>query len=568
MTSPGRLIVFEGPDKVGKTSIAHQTVAALQASGIDCEYLAFPGRKEGTLGYLVYRLHHNPEEYQVNSINQTSLQIMHIAAHIDAIESYILPTLLTGKTIILDRFWWSTIVYGTVRGVPKKALRTMVDLELLYWKDRQPDMAFLIEREAPIDQATDTENWHRLMLEYNRFINKHKITHPLHPISNDGSFSETVSQVLCDLSALFNELDSGISPHTKIPTNSLSSQEFKPPMPTIIPKLLPAKPSIVYDRYWYLATERQNIFFNRAKGLQPPWTDDPILANYRFTNAYRASDRVSQYLIKNVIYKGDQTIEEMFFRIILYKIFNRIETWELLCKSLGEVRFETYSFATYDDVITRAMEKGVSVFSAAYIMPTGSAKQGFDHRKKHRNYLQLIERMIIDEVPARLAEMKRMRDAFELLRSYPLLGDFLAYQYVIDINYSPLTNFSENEFVVPGPGARSGIRKCFLSTGGLNDSDIIRLMVDRQEEDFERLGLNFQSLWGRSLHLIDCQNLFCEVDKYARIAHPDIKGIGDRVRIKQSYQSKVRSLEYWYPPDWGLNERTTNWLKDVRDESI
>ena len=97
----------------------------------------------------------------------------------------------------------------------------------------------------------------------------------------------------------------------------------------IFSKLISAKPTIVYDTYWRFAVERQNIFFSRVAGNSPPWTDDQILREYKFTNAYRASDRVSQYLIRHVIYKGDQSPEEVFFRILLFKFFNKIETWEL-----------------------------------------------------------------------------------------------------------------------------------------------------------------------------------------------------------------------------------------------
>lgn len=54
-------------------------------------------------------------------------------------------------------------------------------------------------------------------------------------------------------------------------------------------------------------------------------------------------------------------------------------------------------------------------------------------------------------------------------------------------------------------------------------------MADSQEDQFERLGIQFESLSGRRLQLIDCQNLFCEVDKYARRAHPDVRGFrGER----------------------------------------
>lgn len=111
------------------------------------------------------------------------------------------------------------------------------------------------------------------------------------------------------------------------------------------------------------------------------------------------------------------------------------------------------------------------------------------------------------------------------------------------------------DFVVPGPGAKDGIRKCFADSAGLNEAELIRLMVDNQEREFERLGISFQSLWGRRLQLIDCQNLSCEVDKYARVAHPDVSGISGRTRIKQKFSPTGALVDPWYPPKWGINEK-------------
>jgi hypothetical protein len=220
-------------------------------------------------------------------------------------------------------------------------------------------------------------------------------------------------------------------------------------------------------------------------------------------------------------------------------------------KALGPLTARAFDLDSFDAVLTKAMARKQTIYSAAYIMPSGG-KHG--EPKKHRNHLALLRSMLADGVPERIKHMKRMRDVFEVLRSYPMIGDFLAYQYATDLNYSELTSFSEMEFVVPGPGARDGIRKCFRDLGGMNEADIIKLVADRQDKEFDRLGIEFKSLWGRSLQLIDCQNLFCEVDKYARHAHPDVVGITGRTRIKQVFRSTPTPIEYRYPPKWGLNE--------------
>jgi hypothetical protein len=186
-------------------------------------------------------------------------------------------------------------------------------------------------------------------------------------------------------------------------------------------------------------------------------------------------------------------------------------------------------------------------------MPSGS--KAFGTTRKHRAHLKLLEQMMDDEVALRTADAKTMLDAFTLLRSYPMIGDFLAYQYATDLNYSTLTNFPEMQFVIPGPGAKGGISKCFESLGGLTEADIIRVVTERQEREFERLGIEFKSLWGRPLQLIDCQNLFCEVDKYSRVHHPEIAGNSLRTRIKQKFRAAAEGLDLWYPPKWGINDK-------------
>lgn len=321
-----------------------------------------------------------------------------------------------------------------------------------------------------------------------------------------------------------------------------------------LPSISPLKPTVVFNTYWKFAAERQRIFFARCRSNQGPWTDDPILRDFKFTNVYRASDRVSQYLINNILRIGDQSPAEVFFRTLIFKVFNRIDTWERLERALGYVSFSEFNFRQYDKILTTAMYEGNPVYSAAYIMPSGGKNSEFT--RKHQMHLRMIEKMIRDDLPLRLTDCRNMEEAFTLVRNYPTIGDFLAYQYITDLNYGPLLDFSEMQFVCAGPGAKSGIRKCFTDTGGLNEAEIIRFMADRQEEEFTRLGIDFKDLWGRRLQLIDCQNLFCEVDKYSRVAHPEFSGPSGRVRIKQKFKPATKEIAYRFPDKWNINTQT------------
>jgi hypothetical protein len=277
----------------------------------------------------------------------------------------------------------------------------------------------------------------------------------------------------------------------------------------------------------------------------------PDLAVLRFTNPYRATDRVSQHLIRDVQYGADRSQEprELFFRTLLFKIFNRIETWQAIEEAIGPLTAEGVDLEKISTVLEGLLAKGQRIYSAAYIMP--SPQLGYT--RKHANHLALIARMMDDRLPDRIAQAPTLATVYETLLRYPGIGPFLAFQYTIDLNYSALVNFDEGSFVVAGPGALDGIAKCFSDVGRRTPEEVIYAITDAQKSAFGRLGIDFQTLFGRPLQPIDCQNLFCEISKYARVAHPEVIGTSDRKRIKQGFRPrKTPSRAPFLPPRWGL----------------
>lgn len=283
-----------------------------------------------------------------------------------------------------------------------------------------------------------------------------------------------------------------------------------------------------------------------------------MLGRHRFTNAYRASDRVSQVLLREVSPGGPPDPASRFLRVMLFKLFNRESTWRLLEDALGGVDAPRFSVADAGRALEAAMARGERIYSAAYIMP--APRGPYRARRKHLGHLRLLEAMLEAELPARLAEAPSLRAAYEALLAWPSLGPFLAFQYAIDLNYSELIDFPEADFVVAGPGARDGLRKCFVDPGGLSEAELIRWTCDRQEAEFEARGLDFPDLWGRRLQPIDVQNLFCEVAKVARVTHPEVAGTTGRRRIKQVYRADPRPLpKPVYPAGWGIQAALDAW---------
>jgi dTMP kinase len=142
----GQLIVFEGPDGIGKSSVVRQIAERLKPSNRVVRRESFPGDRSGSLGALIYGLHHESRRHGVDDITPLALQALHIAAHLDSIETTILPALQAGEIMLLDRFWWSAWVYGTAAKANEAALELLIQAEQTVWRDRTPDAVFVMMR--------------------------------------------------------------------------------------------------------------------------------------------------------------------------------------------------------------------------------------------------------------------------------------------------------------------------------------------------------------------------------------------------------------------------------------
>jgi hypothetical protein len=318
----------------------------------------------------------------------------------------------------------------------------------------------------------------------------------------------------------------------------------------------PPKPrEEVFDLYWYFAAERHAIFQRRVEGRSRPWTHDPILATFKFCNVFRAADRVSQYLIRDVAYAPDAgSPADRLFQIVAFRTFSKIETWRELRSLLGRPPIiADLADSTLESALSRIREKNGGLYTGAFIL---CATDVFGRGLKHLNHVELFREMFVrTNLADRLLEATSLRRIYELLHEYLLMGDFMSYQTAIDLNYSDAlrADFNENSFTKPGPGALRGIRKVFHHLGSLTPEGAISWMVERQESEFRRRNLPFTGLWGRQLHAIDCQGLFCEVDKYCREALPTLTSA--RKRIKMRYATHPEPLSLYFPNKWNLNDK-------------
>jgi thymidylate kinase len=195
-------IVFEGPDGSGKTSLSTRVGSELRKAGRGATVAALPGRTPGSLGDLVYRIHHDPTSAGLHGLTPSALQALHIGAQLDAIETRLLPGLRSGESLILDRYWWSTWVYGRRQGVDAVLLDSLVATQASLWGGVTPDVIFLLHRSRSIHANVPVEEYRGIAAGYAQLAERESARQRVQHVDNEGAFEATLAAVLDTITTL------------------------------------------------------------------------------------------------------------------------------------------------------------------------------------------------------------------------------------------------------------------------------------------------------------------------------------------------------------------------------
>lgn len=318
-------------------------------------------------------------------------------------------------------------------------------------------------------------------------------------------------------------------------------------------KIREAKPNLNHKniRYFYdFVTERYKIHLRKDILYQKaPWTDDKILQCYKFCNVRREHDRQSQYLIKNISTNPCLSIEDKIVNSFYFRAWNNWDTMKDLggpwpAKSLYSSQMKEQVRPIYQKLATEDPDR--KWWSSAYNQ--GGTKQAWRYPNPNRkvdkeDYIPLRvfhigpwlkEHNTIEK----LLNASDQKVAFEAIREIQGFADFLAYQIFVDLTYIEDFPFSENEFVVAGPGCRNGLNKLFDDYDGLTLEEALFWLADNIDEIFNKIhppfwaGRLFVDLpqEDRFFSVMCLENCMCEFCKYIRT----VEGNGrPRVKYKQ-----------------------------------
>lgn len=291
------------------------------------------------------------------------------------------------------------------------------------------------------------------------------------------------------------------------------------------------------------AWQRQELFLHRTESA--PELKDPVVRGCKFTNVYRAADRVSQHLISDV-QPQSHGADDAFFRTVLYKIFNEPGTWRWWeLRGLDHVWLWDLDTAieAYNRLRLTTGKSGLrTVFNQAYpgsidgyVSPLGGGASGI-------RALQIVDWMLRHGLEHSVWECEHADTVFNMLGQCANMGPFYAMQMTTDLGYSEHAKWNEHEFIVAGPGSRRGIE---AATGRSDHEYVIRHVTENWNSYMDANRLPWRNLFGREPSLMDVQNVFCEYSKFYRA-----KTGG---KMPKKYLPSATPMEgLWFPYRWGI----------------
>lgn len=289
-----------------------------------------------------------------------------------------------------------------------------------------------------------------------------------------------------------------------------------------------------------------------VQGKPKPWTKNPIMQQYKFTNVRREHDRQSKYLIDSIVNNPELTLEDKIVNCFMFRAWNN---WSTLRDfgfpySAQEIYHPKLKDQIRDIFVQLdANEPDRRWWSSAYNQGgTKCAWKFADADQSDRLYKFGDDKKLSDDewpdyepiialrpfhvgvwigrqnIVEKILKAKDQQECFEVIRSVRGFAYFLAYQVFVDLTYIKEFPFSENEFTVAGPGCRKGLDLLFIDRTGLTYEECLFWLRDSWETlcgdlqipwDADKLFSDLPE-YDRCMNVMSLENCFCEFSKYMR----------------------------------------------------
>ena len=276
--------------------------------------------------------------------------------------------------------------------------------------------------------------------------------------------------------------------------------------------------------FYDFINEREEVRQRRLAGFSFPWTDDPILRSYKFTNVHRHHDRTSMEL-RNRFY-GPHFHDDRRSVLMNCALFRYFGTWDFAL-AVGWQDYDSFDFEMIKDTAESRLANGERVFTGAYVI----TNQGISAPKQEvvvdyflKDLHKATPRLL--EITQRTQKWEKVAEEMRLINGFGGTG-FMTKEILLDTTYTGFWNrtyedpkdgaFSFpadwNDWTPIGPGARRGAARALGDDSATPISESKSMWVIK-----ELLGWK-EMLWQHESDLVptDIQFQLCEFDKYERV---------------------------------------------------
>jgi len=283
------------------------------------------------------------------------------------------------------------------------------------------------------------------------------------------------------------------------------------------------------DLYFYWIQERETIRINKeVLQHEPPWTNDPILQKFKFCQVFREEDRTTRWFKRHIrnVWRDEP---EVLMATVIFRWFNFIETGRTLIRHNLHIEWDRKK-------AIEEITKQDQWITGAYIIKTPNRMDKVTGVSECISHMWNDKEKLVDKI----LESKSLEKAWEILRDYPYMGPFMAYEVVTDLRHTYLLREATDilTWANAGPGAMRGLNR--LAGRDLDFSRRTHPWNDEMRELWElsreRLNPNLISL--DRFEMREIEGGLCEFDKYSRILNEE-----GRTRSVYKYNKELPLVE-------------------------
>ncbi len=209
----------------------------------------------------------------------------------------------------------------------------------------------------------------------------------------------------------------------------------------------------VYAVFRNYLNEREAIRLRRAAGLPGPWTNDPVLLRYKFTNIRRSHDWTTQWVVENWYEPNrHQPLEIQALNCAIFRYFGSAD----FAQAVGYQK--EWNPTLLMNTARQRLCRGEKVFTGAYIITNGGStapKQEVVVNNYLTPYRQKLDRLL--EVCA----AGSWQHVCEYLQTMPGIGAFMSKEIALDLLLTPVLEHAHDKltWTPAGPGAIRGLNR-------------------------------------------------------------------------------------------------------------